>query len=81
LVFFSFNITHKTKIGIGTSGKLLIATQSIVDVKLLLCLLLASTYSTNMLGQNYFAKPNQHVLTFLHQKFIIQYTNGIAFIT
>jgi hypothetical protein len=67
--FFSFNLTHKTKIGIGKGGKLLIATQSIVDVKLLLFLLLALTYCAKMLGQNYFAKPNQHVLAFLHQKF------------
>jgi len=81
LVFFLFNLTHKTKIGIGKGGKPLIATHSIVDVKLLFCLLLASTCCAKMLGQNYFAKPNQHVLTFFHQKLIIQYTNGIIFIT
>jgi hypothetical protein len=30
-----------------------------------------------MLGQKHFAEPNQHVLTFLHSKFAVQYTLGV----
>jgi hypothetical protein len=29
-------------------------------------------------GQNHFAKPNWHVLTFLHPKFAVQCTGGVA---
>jgi hypothetical protein len=31
-----------------------------------------------MLGQNHFAEPNWHVLTFLHPKFAIHCTGGVA---
>jgi hypothetical protein len=31
-----------------------------------------------IVGQNYFAEPNQHCLTFLHRKFIVQCTGRIA---
>jgi hypothetical protein len=29
-------------------------------------------------GPNYFAEPNQHVLTFLHPKFAVQCISGVA---
>jgi hypothetical protein len=31
-----------------------------------------------MLGKNYFAEPNQHVLTFLHPKFAVQFRGGVV---
>jgi hypothetical protein len=38
----------------------------------LLHLLLASANCTKLLGQNHFAEPNRHVLTFLHPIFSVQ---------
>jgi hypothetical protein len=35
----------------------------------------------NLLGQVHFAEPNQHALTFLHPKFVVQCTGGVALVS
>jgi len=47
----------------------------------LLCLWLASTFYAKILGQNYFAKSNQYVLSFFCPKFVAQCISGLAFRT
>ncbi len=37
-----------------------------------------STICATMLGQNHIAEPTQHVLIFLHAKFVIYCTSGVA---
>jgi hypothetical protein len=34
-----------------------------------------------LLGQVHFAEPNQHALTFLHPKFVVQCTGGVALVS
>jgi len=38
----------------------------------------ASASCARMLGQNHSAEPNPHVLTFLHPKFVVKCTGGVA---
>jgi hypothetical protein len=39
---------------------------------------LAAASCAKMLGQNHFAEPNWLILTFLHPKFAVQCTGGVA---
>ncbi len=66
---------------------LLLASTSYFWTDVRLCVKLCCTFcwpSTSyakMLGQNHFAEPNQYVLTFLHPKFAVQCTSGVALIS
>ncbi len=44
----------------------------------LLRLLLVSKTCEKVLGQYHFAEPNWHVLTFVHPKFAVPCTSGVA---
>jgi hypothetical protein len=44
----------------------------------LLCLSPASESGAKMLAKNHVAEPNLLVLTFLHPKFVVQCTGGVA---
>ncbi len=76
--FTCSNLTHKTETGIAKGGRLLIATpleqsdhlanQQQMNIKLCCCAFCQPEH----------AGPNWHVLTFLHSKFAIEYTSGVA---
>jgi hypothetical protein len=84
------NLTHKTEIGTRKGGRLLIAThlhqsnhlanqqQVLGFARISLNILCKNTGHAKLVGQNYFAEPNQRCLTFLHQKLFVQCTGRVA---
>jgi hypothetical protein len=77
------NLTHKTETGTAKDedttnskppGPIKPSSQSTAGVRLCCAFLPASASCAKVLGQNHFAEPNQHVLTFLHPKFAVQCT-------
>jgi hypothetical protein len=74
------NLTHKIETTKG--GRLLIAShldesKHVANQQKLLGFAV-SFASFKMLGQSHFAGPNLHALTFLHAKFAVQCTGGVA---
>ncbi len=80
------NLIDKTETGTAKGGRLLIAThldqsnhltnqQQVLGVAVPFASL--SILCKNV-GTNHFAEPNQHALIFLHPKFAVQCTSGVA---